>query len=125
MDLSPGVARFLQPGSFVDVFVTYDQLATASSSTSGVTVQPVNRRASNRTKLFISGVKVLSVSVAPPTTAAGQQERPAGAFGTAGSTTVTTEGVIAVLDVSPRDAERLVNATTLGQLYLALSQEDA
>lgn len=122
VDLSPGVARYLQPGSFVDVFVTYDQLATASTTT-GVAVQPVNRRASNRTKLFISGARVLSVTVAPTTER--EEDRPAGAFGTGGSTTVTTDGVIAVLDVSPRDAERLVNATTLGQLYLALSQEDA
>lgn len=124
VDLSPGVARYLQPGSFVDVFVTYDQLATASSSATGVTVQPVNRRASNRTKLFISGVRVLSVTVAP-VPAEQQEQGSAGAFGTGGATTAATDGVIAVLDVSPRDAERLVNAATLGELYLALSQEDA
>ena len=32
--------------------------------------------------------------------------------------------VVAVLDLSPREAEQVVNAATLGSLYLALSSVD-
>src|SRR5690242_1059028 len=57
--LSSGVARYLQPGQLVDAFVTYSGGSGGSSSGSNDTA--------SRTKLFASGVKVLSVSVAQPT----------------------------------------------------------
>ncbi|HVX70107.1 MAG TPA: RcpC/CpaB family pilus assembly protein [Mycobacteriales bacterium] len=99
--LSSGVARYLQPGQMVDVFVTYGGGSSSGSSDS----------IGSRTKLFASGVKVLSVSVADPTT-----------DGTANSDTTGSQpngSVIALLDLSPVNAEKVVNAVTLGTIYLA------
>lgn len=100
--LSPGVARYAAPGSSVDVFATYEPI------NQGTEVSP----ASNRTKLFLSGIRVLAVSVAAAQT---EDED-------SGSTTLQNE-VIAVLEVSPAQAERLVNASTLGTLYLAITND--
>lgn len=93
--LSSGVARYLAPGQMVDVFVTY------TGGSGGQVAQ--------RTKLFASGVRVLSVSVAQPNsngTPSDQSSTPSGS-------------VVALLDLSPRLAEKVVNATTLGSIYLA------
>jgi Flp pilus assembly protein CpaB len=103
-DLSPGVARYLTAGQLVDVFVTYADVHDKDGKPTF---------ASSRTKLFISGAKVLAVSVAQPTV---QQQK------STGSATTTMEQlqgkVIAVLELTPQDAERLVNAETLGTIYL-------
>jgi Flp pilus assembly protein CpaB len=111
--LSPGVARYLSVGSIVDVFVTYTG-GGSSADTGGET----SSQASSRTKLFLSGAKVLAVSVAERSSTDGKTtpEASAGA---------PTAGVIVVLDVSPQDAERVVNAVSIGQLYLGLSSLDA
>jgi pilus assembly protein CpaB len=99
-DLSPGVARYLAVGSTVDVFATYrDQHNRQGKLT----------RASNRTKLFASGVRVLAVSVAHETSNSTD----------AATSGALTDKVVALLDMSPTDAEKLVNATTLGSIYLA------
>lgn len=98
VDITPGVARYIGPESFVDIFVTY----TGSGSTTATV-------ANQRTKLFATNVRVLSVSVAPP-------PEDADSDGGRGES-----GVVAVLDVPPDMGERVVNATTLGSLYLALS----
>lgn len=91
--ITPGVARYVSSGSIVDMFVTYSGGAGAG-----------------RTKLFDSQVKVLSVTVAPPAGAAEGE----GGGQDAGQ-------VLAVLEVVPDQAERIINATTLGSVYLALS----
>jgi Flp pilus assembly protein CpaB len=98
--LTPGVAHYVTPGSSVDVFVTYP--AATTSAVGGMT------------KLFATGVKVLSVSVAE---ANGSDDK-------SGNTGAEATQVVAVLDVLPEDAEKIVNATTLGTLYLALSATD-
>ena len=111
-DLSPGVARYLSPGQLVDVFVTYRDMQ-------GTKGKPAV--ASNRTKLFVSGAKVLAVSVAQERTPTDSKHS---VFGSSSSTTQQsqpTDKVIAVLELSPTDAERLVNADTLGSIYLAYS----
>jgi pilus assembly protein CpaB len=100
--LSPGVARYASPGGSVDVFATYEPI------NQGTEVSP----ASNRTKLFLSGIRVLAVSVAAAQT---EDEE-------SGATTLQNE-VIAVLEVTPAQAERLVNASTLGTLYLAITND--
>jgi Flp pilus assembly protein CpaB len=97
--LSSGVARYLQPGQLVDVFATY----TGGSSTTGSQV-------AQRTKLFASGVKVLSVSVAQPSDSENNNSDTA---------STPTGSVIALLDLSPVNAEKVVNAVTLGSIYLA------
>lgn len=102
--LSPGVARYLSPGSTVDVFATFETVSSANVDE--------GKQASNRTKLFLSGIRILAVSVA-----AAQTED-----GDSGATTLQNE-VIAVLEVTPSQAEHLVNASTLGTLYLALSND--
>lgn len=105
--LSPGVARYLTPGSSVDVFVTYQSGAAGGGKNgAGLSIQ--------RTKLFVSDVKVMSVTVAIPAETKS---------GTTTSTTGSTE-VVAVLDVTPTDAEKIVNATTLGTIYFGLSSVD-
>lgn len=108
-DLSPGVARYLTPGQLVDVFVTYNDVRDADG-------RPAY--ASDRTKLFVSGVKVLAVSVAQSATSSSTHQ---GAFSNATDSqdqAVAQDKVIAVLDLKPGDAERLVNAQALGTIYL-------
>jgi Flp pilus assembly protein CpaB len=105
-DLSPGVARYLSPGQLVDVFVTYHDVMSDGGKHSF---------ASSRTKLFVSGAKVLAVSVA-------QSHTTKTSHSTFGSTTDQAQPqdkVVAVLDLRPADAERLVNADILGSIYLA------
>jgi Flp pilus assembly protein CpaB len=95
--LSSGVARYLEPGQLVDVFATYAQSGGAQSPT----------------KLFASGVKVLSVSVAAPKSGSNDSTDN-------NSDTSTPSGsVIVLLNLSPEDAQKVVNATTLGSIYLA------
>ena len=98
-DLSPGVARYLAVGSLVDVFATYHDIRDGSGK---------QTNASNRTKLFATGVKVLAVSVA---------QEPSGGSGSNSSDLM--DKVVALLDMPPAAAEKLVNATTLGDIYLA------
>ncbi|MGN6474656.1 MAG: Flp pilus assembly protein CpaB [Mycobacteriales bacterium] len=98
--LSSGVARYLQPGQLVDVFVTYNTGGSGSGSGS----------VTSRTKLFASGVKVLSVSVAQPSTNGSNNNQTAAA---------PDGSVIVLLDLSPVNAEKVVNAVTLGSIYLA------
>ena len=107
-DISPGVARYLTTGQLVDVFVTYKDVRNADGK---VTF------ASSRTKLFVSGVKVLAVSVAQ---AASSGSGSHGVFTSSPSQDQQQmqDKVIAVLDLSPTDAERLVNAQALGSIYL-------
>lgn len=102
VSLTPGVARYVTPGSTVDVFVTY------AGGGGGAAEDPTTRR----TKLFASGIKVMSVSVAEPQESSGEGQDPAGGQ------------VVAVLDLSPAEAEKVVNAATLGSLYLALASVD-
>jgi Flp pilus assembly protein CpaB len=97
--ISSGVARYLQPGQMVDVFATY-----SSGGSSG----------GQETKLFVSGVKVLSVSVADPTTTDSNNDSDS-----ADNVSTPTSSVIALLDVSPRNAQKVVNAVTAGSIYLA------
>jgi Flp pilus assembly protein CpaB len=94
--ISSGVARYLEPGQMVDVFATY---ATTS-----------------QTKLFVSGVKVLSVSIAQPQTDNSSNNN----SDNSSSDDTTPDGsVIVLLDLSPKDAQKVVNATALGTIYLA------
>ncbi|MCU1693558.1 MAG: Flp pilus assembly protein CpaB [Frankiales bacterium] len=108
--LTPGVARYVTPGSAVDLFVTYSggSAAGGGSSSTGDTAAA----GASTTKLFASGVRVMSVRVADPSGASDDAQAAPGAD--AGQ-------VVAVLDLSPREAEKVVNATTLGSIYLALA----
>jgi len=94
--LSSGVARYLEPGQMVDVFATYGNNESAALK--------------SKTKLFVSGVKVLAVDIA--------QTKSGDSSDSADSDTPTGQ-VVALLDLSPRNAEKVVNATTLGTIYLA------
>ncbi len=99
--LTPGVARYVGPGSTVDMFLTY-----AAKGAPGAASGPM-------TKLFASGVKVLSVSAAAPITpVAGQPAQAA--------PTVAPDNVLAVLQADPELAQRIVSAVQTGQIYLAL-----
>ncbi|HVT21309.1 MAG TPA: RcpC/CpaB family pilus assembly protein [Mycobacteriales bacterium] len=97
--LSAGVARYLQPGQLVDAFVTYSTGGSGSGSST----------TASRTKLFASGVKVLSVSIAPTDSSDNNSD----------GTSAPNGSVIVLLDLSPVNAEKVVNAVTLGQIYLA------
>ncbi|HVY08883.1 MAG TPA: RcpC/CpaB family pilus assembly protein [Mycobacteriales bacterium] len=100
--LSSGVARYLQPGQLVDVFVTYTGGGGSNGGSDAVNA---------RTKLFASGIKVLSVSVADPQSTNGDS--------TDNNVSQPSSNVIALLDLTPIEAEKVVNATTLGSIYLA------
>lgn len=115
VDLTPGVARYITAGSTVDVFATY----TAGSGTAAQGSGSDRDVAAKRTKLFVSNVKVLSVSVAEVP----DDDADDNADSTT-STEASTVEVVAVLDVTPAQAEQIVNAQTLGELYLALNSVD-
>jgi Flp pilus assembly protein CpaB len=104
--ISPGVARYIRVGSVVDLFVTYESGTEEDSF------------AEKRTKLFLSGVTILAVSIAEP-----PEEETDDSRGVGGGQRTTAQ-VIAVLDVSPANGERIVNSVTLGTIYLALSTAD-
>jgi Flp pilus assembly protein CpaB len=109
VDLTPGVARYITAGSTVDVFATY---TTGSSGN--------NQAAVKRTKLFVSNVKVMSVTVAQvPDDNADEEEE-----STVADSASSTVEVVAVLDLTPAEAEQVVNAQTLGDIYLALNSVD-
>jgi Flp pilus assembly protein CpaB len=91
LPINAGVARYLQPNQLVDVFVTYSS------------------QNFNQTKLFASGVRVLSVSIAN-TKSDGS---------TSDSGTQPSGQVVALLDASPLVAQKIVNAVSLGTPYLA------
>jgi Flp pilus assembly protein CpaB len=96
--ISSGVARYLQPGQMVDVFATY-----AASS------------AGQATKLFVSGVKVLSVTIADPTTDSTNNSD----SNNSDASSTPSGSVVVLLDLSPRDAQKVVNAVSAGTIYLA------
>jgi Flp pilus assembly protein CpaB len=110
--LSPGVARYVSVGSVVDVFVTYT--SGGSSSSDAGSGEAGGTQSAGRTKLFLSGTKVLAISVADRS----KTEDDAGQASASPS-----GGVIVVLDLSAEDAERVVNAVSVGQLYLGLAAE--
>ncbi len=118
--ISPGVAWYVMVGMFVDVFVTY----TGTGGGAGLGQQGKPSQSENRTKLFVTGVKVLAVSIAEIR----EEEASDGNTTTQSSQTRQEAGstqVIAVLDVDPITAERIVNAVSIGDLYLALSKQNA
>jgi pilus assembly protein CpaB len=91
LPLNAGVARYLQPNQLVDIFVTYSQQAIS------------------KTKLFASGVRVLSVSIA--------DTKSDGTTSDGGSS--PSGQVVALLDASPLVAQKIVNAVSIGTPYLA------
>ncbi len=101
VNLAAGVARYLSAGDFVDVYATYERIQDA----------PI---ASNRSKLILSGVRVLSVNLAP----AGEVTD-AGAIDAG----LPADQSMVVLEVLPREGESLVNAATLGFVHLGLIGE--
>jgi Flp pilus assembly protein CpaB len=119
--LTPGMLHYVSAGSEVDMFVTY------GSSTSGpVGAAPAGTAASpacgvkggggSCTKLFATGVRVVSVTQASAT-------QTSGAAGSTTTTPAATDGgnVLAVLEVTPDLAEKIVNAVNGGSIYLALT----
>jgi Flp pilus assembly protein CpaB len=114
--ITPGVAKYVSPGSTVDMFVTYGGAGATSSSTT--TSQLAGLSVGGQTKLFASGVKVLSVTPATADTSADTEA--------AASTSTVSPGdnVIAIVEVDPGLAQKIVNATTLGDIYLALTAKN-
>lgn len=108
-ELTPGMARYIRPGSSVDLFVTYGGADVKDGSAGEAAISQAN---AGRTKLFVSSVTVLSVEAASKTAQSDD--------GTA-ETVAVSDGVLAVLNLTPTNAERVVNATTNGKIYLALS----
>jgi Flp pilus assembly protein CpaB len=91
--ISSGVARYLEPGQSVDVFATYTKSASGQA----------------KTKLFASAVKVLAVSINQASNDSSDS-----------SSASTPDGqVVVLLDLAPKDAEKVVNAVTVGSIYLA------
>lgn len=116
VDITPGVARYITAGSTVDVFATYTAGSNTSNTQQGSTERDI---AVKRTKLFASNIKVMSVTVAevPDDNADNNKD-------STQTPAETVVEVVAVLDVSPAEAEQIVNAQTLGEIYLALNSID-
>lgn len=112
VDLTPGVARYITAGSTVDVFATYQSGSTNQT-------QGGQNQAVRRTKLFASNINVMSVTVAEVPKDATEEEE-----STVPDSAASVVEVVAVLDVTPAEAEQIVNAQTLGDIYLALNSVD-
>jgi Flp pilus assembly protein CpaB len=89
LPINAGVARYLEPNQLVDVFVTYGSQSI------------------DKTKLFASSVRVLSVSIA-------DNKNDGTDNGSSSSNLVNV-----LLDASPLVAQKIVNAVTIGTPYLA------
>jgi len=116
--LTPGVAKYVAPGSTVDMFVTYQSVGSIQASGTVTATSPTTARVNfkagslaQQTKLFASGVKVLSVTPASANRASDGSDQ---------ATVSPGDQVIAVLQLTPRLAQKVVNATTLGSIYLGL-----
>lgn len=103
--LVPGVAKYVGAGSTVDMFVTYKALKTDAAAFS-VVANP------SLTKLFASGVSVVAVTAAPPVSSSGQPN---------GAVPVVGDDVLAIVEVTPDLAQKIINAQSIGEIYLALS----
>ena len=118
VDLDPGVARYITPNSRVDMFVTYDSsviaggLPSTSAANQTLLTKPGVQDPTSRTRLFMSGVTVLSVTEAPA---------PATGTGTTSTTGTVPSDVLVILDLSPTDSEKVINAEQLGKIYLGLA----
>lgn len=95
--LIPGALRYIAPGSGVDLFYTSKSV-------------PVT------TKLFASGIRVVSVNAAAPAAASGQTQQAAAAAQPA-----PTDQVYALLEVTPELAQQIVTAQATGTIYLGVS----
>jgi pilus assembly protein CpaB len=94
--LIPGALRYIAPGSGVDLFYTSKSV-------------PVT------TKLFASGIRVVSVNAATPAAASGQAQQAAAAQ------PAPTDQVYALLEVTPDLAQQIVTAQATGTIYLGVS----
>jgi pilus assembly protein CpaB len=115
VNLSPGVAKYVSPNSYVDMFVTYSGATLTNKSNNSSS--SLNTAALTPTKLFASNVRVLSVTPATDTTDTTSSSS------TAPNQVSPGDQVIAVVEVSPTLAQKIVNATTLGQIYLGLDRK--
>ncbi|GAC1440583.1 MAG: hypothetical protein NVS3B26_10200 [Mycobacteriales bacterium] len=108
------VAGFVQPGSDVAVFVTFQtgQQATAGSPSAGKGLVGAGTMA---TRLLLARVPVIAVG---PTTLRTEASTKAGANGK--TNTEATPTAILTLAVDQVDAEKLVHAAQTAQLYFGL-----
>jgi pilus assembly protein CpaB len=110
------VAGFVQAGSVVAIFVT-------SNLTSGTVNSPTSNTSNNHviTKLLVPRVDVVAVSTQAPNTLNDANPKTSN---NAGNTNCGNIGsgttVLVTLSVSQADAERIILAENVGELYLAL-----
>jgi pilus assembly protein CpaB len=97
-----GVARFVQPGSDVNVYVTYKQLPGVTNPADAVV-----------TKLALSNVKVLANQIKLPT------EEEAAEAAASGQASPTAE-ILLTVAVTPDQAEKLIFAKENGSVWLGL-----
>ena len=97
-----GVARFVQPGSDTNVYVTYKGLPGVTNPADAVV-----------TKLVLSNIKVLANQLKLPT------EEEAAAAAAAGQQSPTAE-ILLTVAVTPDQAEKLIFAKENGSVWLGL-----
>lgn len=111
------VAGFVQPGSQVAVFMTY---AVGGTTSAVLAEQPGNASSGKvTTKMLLPRAGVLAVSQGAPTDVNGSQA-------SASLTSSQASGnVLVTLSLPQKDAERLVLAQQVGQLYMALLSQSS
>jgi len=97
-----GVARYIQPGADVNVYVTYKQLPGVTNPADAVV-----------TKLVLSNIKVLANQIKLPT------EEEAAEAQAAGQASPTAE-ILLTVAVTPDQAEKLIFAKENGSVWLGL-----
>ena len=112
------VAGYVQPGSKVAVFDTFNVLEGKGRTPAGDGLQKQHTY-NQATRLLLAGVEVLAVGP-PAATSPEGSAKPSGGLAENGSGGTAGDTVLVTVAVSQNDAEKLIHAAQTGALYLAL-----
>lgn len=113
---APRVAGYVQAGSKVAVFDTFNMLEGAGRTPAGDGLQTRQHGYNQATRLLLTNVEVIALGGQASSGDGDKDEN-----GLAGSSTAAGDDTVLVtVAVSQADAEKLIHATQLGAVYLAL-----
>jgi pilus assembly protein CpaB len=117
MPASSEAAGFVEPGSQVAVYVTSKLKGAPASVAKASLDNPSGQSDLFITKLLLARVNVIATSAGPPTTLTGKNS--------SSSSTTTESTVMVTFALDQKSAERLILGQTIGQLYMALLNNDS
>ena len=112
------VAGYVQPGSKVAVFDTFNVLEGKGRTPAGDGLQKQHTY-NQATRLLLTGVEVLAVGAAEQTSSDGSG-KPSGGLAANGAAGGAGDTVLVTVAVTQAEAEKLIHAAQTGAVYLAL-----